>query len=233
MLTLEEQLRGRRRRLARGDLLFDFGAPVEQLFAVWSGFFKTGARIGSGPTQVSGFYMSGEVIGLGAVGMPCHSVRAEALEDATVFALSLPALEDLGQKSRPVQRLFHRLLGGEINRKQGTMLLLGNRSADSRLAAFLLDLSARSRARGFSPSAIVLHMSRTDIASYLGLSLETVSRTLTKMQSEGLLFVQGRQVRITDPLGLENVDAPRSAFGAPPTGGRRWRTGEAGSAASA
>jgi CRP/FNR family transcriptional regulator len=93
----------------------------------------------------------------------------------------------------------------EIVRSHGVMLLLGSMHAEERLAAFLLNLTHRLGARGFSSSSVVLRMSREEIGSFLGLKLETVSRTFSKFQAHGLLFVRHRQIQITDPVGLKQI----------------------------
>jgi CRP/FNR family transcriptional regulator len=104
-----------------------------------------------------------------------------------------------------LQQQFHRVMSREIVRNQGVMLLLGSMHAEERVAAFLLNLMHRLSARGFSASAIVLRMSREEIGSYLGLKLETVSRTFSKFQAHGLLSVRHRQIQVTDPVGLQNL----------------------------
>ena len=103
------------------------------------------------------------------------------------------------------QQQFNRIMSREIVRNHGVMLLLGSMYAEERLAAFLLNLTYRLQARGFSASSVLLRMTREEIGSFLGLTLETVSRTFSKFQADGILFVRNRQIRITDPVGLQHI----------------------------
>ena len=114
-------------------------------------------------------------------------------------------LEALGREVPALQKQFHRTMSREIANGHGVMLQLGSMHAEERVAAFLLNLMHRLRARGFSASSVLLRMSREEIGSFLGLKLETVSRTCSKFQANGLLFVQQRQIRITDPVGMQQL----------------------------
>ena len=172
---------------------------------MWTGFFKTLIASKDGREQVTGFQMAGELIGLDGIGNRVHEVDAVALEDSQVCVIPYGELETLAQEVTSLQGQFHRVMSREIVRNNGVMLLLGSMQAEQRVAAFLLNLSHRLRARGFSSSAIVLRMSREEIGSFLGLKLETVSRTFSKFQAAGLLFVRHRQIQITDPLGLQKL----------------------------
>jgi CRP/FNR family transcriptional regulator len=132
-------------------------------------------------------------------------VDAVALENAQVCVIPFDDLEMLSVEVPSLQSQFHRIMSREIVRNQGVMLLLGSMYAEERLAAFLLNLTHRLQARGFSASSVLLRMTREEIGSYLGLSIETISRTFSKFQSDGLLFVRNRQIRITDPVGLQHL----------------------------
>lgn len=114
-------------------------------------------------------------------------------------------LEMLAHEVPTLQQQLLRAMSREIVRSHGVMMLLGSMYAEERLAAFLLNLTTRLQARGFSASTVVLRMSREEIGSYLGLKLETVSRTFSKFQANGLLFVRHRQIRVTDPVGLQQI----------------------------
>ena len=104
-----------------------------------------------------------------------------------------------------LQKQFHRIMSREIVNDHSVMLHLGSMHAEERVAAFLLNLTDRLRVRGFSASSVVLRMSREEIGSYLGVKLETVSRTFSKFQASGFLFVRQRQIQITDPVGLQHL----------------------------
>jgi CRP/FNR family transcriptional regulator len=128
-----------------------------------------------------------------------------ALEDSQVCVIPYHQLEELSREVSDLQRQFHRIMSREIVRDHGVMLLLGSMRAEERLAAFLLNLTQRLQSRGFSASELILRMTREEIGSYLGLKLETVSRTFSKFQDERLLEVKQRQIRILDQDGLQRL----------------------------
>jgi CRP/FNR family transcriptional regulator len=194
-----------RRKLTRGEQLFQVGDRFDTVYAIWTGFFKTCVSSKDGREQVTGFQMGGELIGLDGIGTRRHEVDAVALDDSQVCVIPFAELEALALELSSLQQQFHRLMSREIVRNHGVMLLLGSMNADERLAAFLLNLTQRQRARGFSGSSIVLRMSREEIGSYLGLKIETVSRTFSKFQASGLLFVRHRQIQVVDPVGLQLI----------------------------
>jgi CRP/FNR family transcriptional regulator, anaerobic regulatory protein len=203
MDLIDSRLVVSRRKVARGHRLFQAGDRFESLYALWTGFFKTAIASKEGREQVTGFQMAGELIGLDGIGNRVHEVDAVALEDSQVCVIPYTELESLAHELNSFQQQFHRVMSREIVRNHGVMLLLGSMHAEERLAAFLLNLVHRQRARGFSSSAIVLRMSREEIGSFLGLKLETVSRTFSRFQANGLLFVRHRQIQVVDPVGLQ------------------------------
>ena len=192
-----------RRSLARGDALFRTGSPFTALYAVRTGFFKTNVTSEDGRDQVTGFQMAGELLGLDGIGTERHTCDAIALEDSQVCVIPFQQLEDLSRELSDLQHHFHKIMSREIVRDHGVMLLLGSMRAEERLAAFLLNLTQRLRARGFSASSLVLRMTREEIGSYLGLKLETVSRAFSKFQEDGLLEVKQRQIRVLKPDALQ------------------------------
>jgi len=194
-----------RRTVARGDTLFRSGDGFQSLYAVRTGFFKTCVSSEDGRDQVTGFQMAGELLGLDGIGTDSHTCDAVALEDSQVCVIPFHQLEDLSREVSDLQRQFHRIMSREIVRDHGVMLLLGSMRAEERLAAFLLNLTQRLQHRGFSSSEVILRMTREEIGSYLGLKLETVSRTFSKFQDEGLLEVKQRQIRIVDADGLQKL----------------------------
>lgn len=202
---IDERMVGVRRKVSRGDLLYQAGDRFDSLFAVWTGFFKTCISSTDGREQVTGFQMGGELIGLDGIGTRRHEVDAVALEDSQVCVIPYDELETLSLEVNSLQQQFHRIMSREIVRTQSAMLLLGSMHAEERLAAFLLNLTHRLQARGFSATSVVLRMSREEIGSFLGLKLETVSRTFSKFQANGLLFVRHRQIQVTDPVGLQQL----------------------------
>jgi CRP/FNR family transcriptional regulator len=198
-----EQIVFARRRLKRGDSLFKAGDPFNALYAIRSGFLKTTVLTADGREQVTGFQMSGELLGLDGIGTGRYNGNAVALEDSEACVLPFALLEQLGREVPGIQRNLHSVLSREIVRDHGVMMLLGSMSAEERLAAFLINLSRRFTARGYSPSDFYLRMTREEIGSYLGLKLETVSRLFSRFQADNMIEVQQKHVRILDIPGLE------------------------------
>jgi CRP/FNR family transcriptional regulator len=200
-----DDLIGLRRRVRQGELLFDAGAPFEALFAIRSGFFKTTIGTEDGREQVTGFQMSGDLLGLDGIGPGRHDVRAVALEDSSVCVMPFASLERLAVDLPDLQRSLHRFMSREIVRDHGTILMLGTLRADQRLAAFLVGLLQRLSRRGYSSQALVLRMTRDEIGSYLGLKIETVSRMLGRLQDEGVIAVHQREVSVLQPERLRRL----------------------------
>ena len=194
-----------RRKVVRGDSLYRNGEKFSALYAIRTGFFKTSVAAEDGRDQVTGFQMAGEVIGLDGIVSDHHTCDAVALEDAEVCVMNFDRLEDLSREINALQRHVHKIMSREIVRENGVMLLLGSMRAEERLAAFLLNLVQRLHARGFSRSELVLRMTREEIGSYLGLKLETVSRTFSKFQDECVLDVKQRQIHVLDPAALQKL----------------------------
>jgi len=198
-----EQIVFARRRLKRGDNLFKAGDPFNALYAIRSGFLKTTVLNADGREQVTGFHMGGELLGLDGIGSGRYNGNSVALEDSEVCVLPFAMIEELGREIPAIQRNLHSVLSREIVRDHGVMMLLGSMSAEERLAAFLLNLSRRFTARGYSASDFHLRMTREEIGSYLGLKLETVSRLFSRFQTDRLIEVQQKHVRILDIPGLD------------------------------
>lgn len=199
-----------RRKIKRGSALFRNGETFTSLYAIRTGFFKTSIATEDGRDQVTGFQMAGEIIGLDGIVSDRHSCDAIALEDAEVCVMPYSSLEEVSREVTALQHHVHKVMSREIVREHGVMLLLGSMRAEERLAAFLLNLVQRLHARGFSQHELILRMTREEIGSYLGLKLETVSRTFSKFAEENIIEVKQRHVRIldTDKLqGLINTQA--------------------------
>ncbi|MGI9151007.1 MAG: fumarate/nitrate reduction transcriptional regulator Fnr [Limnohabitans sp.] len=194
-----------RRKVARGDNLFRNGEKFNALYAIRTGFFKTSISSEDGRDQVTGFQMAGEIIGLDGIVSDHHTCDAIALEDAEVCVMTFDRIEELSREISALQRHVHKIMSREIVRENGVMLLLGSMRAEERLAAFLLNLVQRLHARGFSQSELILRMTREEIGSYLGLKLETVSRTFSKFAEDGIVEVKQRHVRILNPDALKLI----------------------------
>jgi len=192
-------------RLKKGEFLFRSGESFHSLYAIRTGFFKTTVASQDGRDQVTGFFMSGELIGMDGICTHSHSCDAVALEDSEVCELPFGHMEALSKEIPSIQTHFFRLMSREIVRDQGVMLLLGNMRAEERIAAFLLNLSQRLHHRGFAANDFILRMSREEIGSYLGLKLETVSRTLSRFHQEGLILVEHKHIRLLKPELLNQM----------------------------
>ncbi len=197
-----------RRRVKRGEALYQAGGDFNAIYAIRSGFFKTSLIDNDGREQVTDFFMNGELLGMDGIGGSYHGT-ASALEDSEVCILPYALIEDVSRDIPALQRQLHAVLAREIARDHGVMMLLGSMRAEERLATFLLNLSRRFQRRGYSPTEFHLRMTRDEIGSYLGLKLETVSRLFSAFQKDGLIEVQQKHVRIRDSEGLEQVLAAR------------------------
>jgi len=196
---------GTRRQVKRGAALFSNGEKFTSLYAIRTGFFKTCVASEDGRDQVTGFQMAGEIIGLDGIVHDHHTCDAVALEDAEVCVMPFDRIEELSRDISALQHHVHKIMSREIVREHGVMLLLGSMRAEESLAAFLLNLVQRLHARGFSQSELVLRMTREEIGSYLGLKLETVSRTFSKFSEDGIAEVKHRHVRILDTDALRLI----------------------------
>jgi CRP/FNR family transcriptional regulator len=200
--ALLDELVYTRKRIKRGETLYRVGSGFESLYAVRSGFFKSRVVLEDGRDQVTGFHMAGEIVGLDGIGTETHAADVIALEDSEVCVIPYSRLEE-----PRMQRQLHKVMSRELVRDQGVMMLLGTMRAEERLAAFLINLSQRFLARGYARDDFHLRMTRDEIGSYLGLSLETVSRLFSRFQEEGLITVQQKHIRILDIPGLRSVSS--------------------------
>ena len=185
-----------RKRIKRGEALYRAADHFDCLYAIRLGFLKSTVMSSDGREQVIAFHMAGEMIGLDGIASDVHSCDVIALEDTEVCVLPY---------DRVLDAHFHKILSREIVRQHGIMLLLGSMHAEERLAAFLLNLSQRFEARGYSRSEFVLRMTRAEIGSYLGLKLETVSRVLSRFSHDGLIQVNQKHVQILNASGLRAI----------------------------
>lgn len=204
-MDVADRLGFNRLHVRRGESLYHCGDRFTSLYAVRSGFFKSTALRENAYEQVLRFSMTGDVLGIDGIGPERYNCNTVALEDSNVCAVSFAGLQGLAHAIPGLQRQLHKTMSREIVREHRQMLLLGSMNATERLAAFLLDMSQRLAARGHSPSEFDLRMTRADIGSYLGVKLETVSRTFSRFQLEGLISVEWKFLRILNSAGLERV----------------------------
>ena len=213
-----EDIVKRARPLHRGDLLFREGDRFRSLYVVKTGSVKSFAPNAEGGEQVLGFHLPGELIGLDAIDKGIHSCSAAALDTAATCEIPFTQLEELTASIPSLRHQLFRLLSKEIGQDTDLLLLLGKKSAEERLAAFLLSMSKRLQKRGLSATDFHLSMSRHEIGNYLGLAVETVSRLFTKFQEERLMQVDRKHIQ------LRNLDALESRVNGAGTSRRQQRT---------
>lgn len=208
-----DQLVYARRKVRRGEDLYRTGNEFSAIYAIQSGFFKNDLVSADGREQVIGFHMPGEILGIDGIGGGRYTCNAVALEDGDVCVIPFCQLEEISREVPGLQHQFHQLMGREMVRHQGFMLLLGSARAEVRLAAFLIDLCRRFEARSLSTSEFILRMTREEIGSFLGLRLETVSRLFSQFQRRNLVAVLQKHIRILDAAGLRRIVGPADGAG--------------------
>lgn len=187
---------GHRIRMKKGSALFHAADPLVNLYAVRIGAFKTTLVDEAGRGQITGFHMPGDVLGLDGIAEDIQVCTAVALEDSELCVIPYARLMRSCASCLKLQNNFNRLLSQALVREQNMLLTMAGLRADQRLAAFFLKLSERFARWGYSDSSFVLRMSREDIASYLGLRLETVCRCIAQLRARGIIECRGRTVEI-------------------------------------
>ena len=196
-------------RVRKQHTLYRAGELFRALYAIRVGSIKTTLLAEDGREQVTGFHLQGEILGFDGVGSERHGAGAIALEDTEVCVLPFVGIEHLARAMPVLQHALHQVMSREIARDQSMMLLLSSMRAEERLAVFLLNLGDRYRRRGYSSTTYELRMARWEIGSFLGLTLETVSRLFTRFQASRLIHVQGRAVKLLDPVALKQICGQR------------------------
>ncbi len=188
-----------------GDHLFRKGERFDAIAAVRAGSVKTCVIDREGRERVLGFHFPGEVIGLGAIDGDVYPCDAVALDTVALCRFSFPRMADLASRLPLLQQHLFRLRSRDIH---AATRLGGDWSADTRIAGFLLDIGSRLASRGFSATRFELTMARTDIANYLRLAPETVSRVLKRFQDGRLVRVDRREIELIDMPRLDELAAP-------------------------
>ncbi|ACE83480.1 fumarate/nitrate reduction transcriptional regulator Fnr [Cellvibrio japonicus] len=191
--------------LQRGEYLYRANQPFDAVFAIRSGAVKATTLSDNGEEQVTGFYLPGEVVGLDGLADNRYTNSVTALETASICEIPFHRLEELSLQIPNLQRHFFQLMSREITQDQQIISLLSKSSAEERIAALLLSISSRNSRRQLSAQAFRLPMSRTDIGNYLGLTIETVSRIFTRLQKQGIIAVDKKEVRILDMDKLREI----------------------------
>ena len=191
--------------LHKSDFLYREGDACKSLYAVRSGGIKTTVQNQNGESQIVGFHLSGELIGFDGFATDLHTCSAETLETTSVCELPIDNLETLCSTIPGLQKQMRRIMGLEVNNDHDLLLLLGKMNSDEKLATFLLNLSSRMKQRHWKETEFNLNMTRQDIANYLGLAVETVSRLFAHFQDNGIILVDKRHITITDMDALKQT----------------------------
>ncbi len=197
--------------LHRGHQLFRMGESLRSLYVLRSGSIKTWNVTRDGEDHIIRFHLPGDVLGLGSISSGVYDCNATTLDTCSICEIPFNQFQKLAEEIPILNRLLLKLMSREIALEEHRVLLRGNRSAPAKLAAFLSCLSKKFGDRGFSTQEFNLTMGRREIANYLGLALETVSRTLTQFQQEGVLSVEGKHIRVTDRVRLSELSGLQSA----------------------
>jgi CRP/FNR family transcriptional regulator, anaerobic regulatory protein len=192
-----------RRKVPRDTALYCTNDTFNNLYAIRLGHFKTHQVTFGGEEQITAFQMAGDLVGMDAISTERHHSYAVALEDSEVCEIPFARLEALFAEIPSLLRHFHRMMSHEITRDQNAMLLLGNMRAEQRFANFLVNLSSRYKARGYSSTSFQLRMSREDIGNYLGLTIESISRLVSRFKKQGLIKVSNRSIEVLDLEALK------------------------------
>jgi CRP/FNR family transcriptional regulator len=195
----------RTRPIQSGEHLYRSGDPFKSLYAVRSGSIKTYLIDDEGVEQVTGFYLPGEVLGFDGIGTHIHGCNVVALETSSVCEMPFDRLEELTLAIPGLQHHFFQLMGKQIDSDHQMMLTLSKKNAEGRIATLLISLSRRYSRRNLSPNAMRLPMSRMDIGNFLGLTIETVSRTFSRLAKDAVISVDGREVVIKDHHRLQEL----------------------------
>ncbi len=191
--------------IGKGETLFSVDDPFRGVYAVKSGSLKSISMLELQGEQILGFYLPGELLALDAIYSSTYGYNAVAMEASTVCLLSFQNLQELGERFAQFQELVIQVLVDQVKQDQRQTLLVGRRTAEERLGTFFLNLAERYARHGFSDNEFRMPMLQNDIANYLGMTIETVSRTLRSFRENELLHIKGKQVRILNPACLQSI----------------------------
>ncbi|WP_111979665.1 fumarate/nitrate reduction transcriptional regulator Fnr [Algibacillus agarilyticus] len=204
-LTKLDDIVERKQPLQKNEFIFKADKEFKSLYAVRSGSFKSYTLADNGDEQVTAFHLPGDIIGFDGINSRKHPSFALALETSLVCEIPYDTLDDMSVAMPELRHQIMKLMSNEITTDQALFALLNRKTAEQKLAAFISSLSYRFKQRGFSAKEFRLSMTRADIGNYLGLTIETISRLLSKYQKEKLIEVNGKFITLLDPKGLEAI----------------------------
>lgn len=205
-----DEIAKRTRPLHKGDMLFRSGDEFKALYAVRSGCIKITTSSDAGDEQVLGFYLPGEIVGLDGVDNKRHSCTAVALETSSLCGFPYNNLTEICRRVPALNEQLYSIMGRELSYENQLLLTITKKNAEERMATFLISLSGRYQRLGYSATEFKLSMSRSEIGKYLGMTIETVSRTLSHFQKQKLIEVEHKHVRLMEPGILKNLCNPGS-----------------------
>jgi CRP/FNR family transcriptional regulator len=204
-LKLIDTVIERKKPVHKNDYLFHAGDTNRSIYAVLSGSVKTLVDNPNGEEQIVGFHLPGELLGMDGFSGDAHTCSAVALETSSVCEFPLESLDEVCHEVPSIQYAMRRIMGKEVTKDHAMLLLLGRMSAEEKLASFLISLSKRMAQRHWKPTEFNLTMPRQDIANYLGLAVETVSRLFAHLQDQEIIEVDRRRVNICDMERLKSI----------------------------
>ena len=213
-LKLIDTVIERNKPVHKNDYLFRAGDTNRSIYAVLSGSVKTLVDNPNGEEQIVGFHLPGELLGMDGFSGDAHTCSAVALETSSVCEFPLESLDEVCHVVPSIQYAMRRIMGREVTKDHAMLLLLGRMSAEEKLASFLISLSKRMAQRHWKPTEFNLTMPRQDIANYLGLAVETVSRLFAHLQDENIIEVDRRRVNISDMDRLKAIVGDSEAINA-------------------
>jgi CRP/FNR family transcriptional regulator len=213
-LKLIDTVIERKKPVHKNDYLFRAGDTNRSIYAVLSGSVKTLVDNPNGEEQIVGFHLPGELLGMDGFSGDSHTCSAVALETSSVCEFPLESLDEVCHLVPSIQYAMRRIMGREVTKDHAMFLLLGRMSAEEKLASFLISLSKRMAQRHWKPSEFNLTMPRQDIANYLGLAVETVSRLFAHLQDAEIIEVDRRRVNICDMERLQAIVGDSDAINA-------------------
>jgi CRP/FNR family transcriptional regulator len=191
--------------LQKGEVLFRAGDKFKGIYAVRSGLVKVFATADDGEEQIIGFFLPGEMLGLDAIATQLHACNAVALETSTYCAIPFTKLSEICKEIPELQDQLFRIMSRELSVENQMLLTLGKKNSEEKVATFLLTISTRYHDLGFSANEFKLTMSRQEIGNYLGITFETVSRVLGRLQRNGIIKVNRKAIKILDMVALKNL----------------------------
>jgi len=182
--------------LYKADAIFHQGTESSCIYAIRSGAVRTYTTAKNGDQQTLGFHLPGDILGLDGLDNKIHSCSGVTLATSTICEIPIKTLHMLCIKMPGLQRQLLRVLGEEISKDYTMLLMLARCNADQKLAIFFTNLSERFGKRGFSTREFELTMTRSEIANYLGLADETISRLIARFKDKKLIQVQRKSIKI-------------------------------------